>query len=293
MQPAAAITVALMASLRNTASQRPKPELDMELDHTIESLLKQDRLIVFGGLVIVTVLAWVYLFYLNLQMEMGGDMPGKVNSISEILKLKPWTPVDAALMFIMWNIMMIGMMLPSATPMILLYARVIRKQAKDKEPLTHTSAFFGGYIAVWTAFSAAATILQWGLERAALLSQMMVSVSPVFGGIVLIIAGSYQWLPYKRACLEHCRSPIWYLSAHWRSGIQGAFIMGLEHGVYCLGCCWAIMMLLFVGGVMNLLCVAAITIFVLVEKVSPYGRSIGHISSVILILLGLGMMLVL
>jgi predicted metal-binding membrane protein len=182
--------------------------------------------------------------------------------------------------------MMLGMMLPSATPMILLYARVVRHSAKNTEPLIHTSAFLAGYVVVWTVFSVTATAMQYGLEQAALLSPMMISASPVFGGIVLLVAAVYQWTPYKNACLHRCRSPVWFLSTYWRDGANGALRMGLAHGAYCLGCCWALMLLLFVGGVMNLLCIAAITIFVLAEKVLPRGRDIGRVGAIILGLWG-------
>ena len=175
--------------------------------------------------------------------------------------------------------------------MVLLYARVLRHQAKHSKPLIPTGAFLGGYIAVWTLFSAAATALQWGLEQAALLSPMMVSTSVTLGGLLLLAAAIYQWTPTKDACLKRCRSPVWFLSGIWRDGSGGAFKMGLEHGAYCLGCCWALMLLLFVGGVMNLLCVAAITVFVLAEKVLPWGRLIGRFGSLLLGLAGAWLLL--
>jgi predicted metal-binding membrane protein len=192
-------------------------------------------------------------------------------------------------MFLMWTVMMVGMMTPAAAPMILLYAMVLRKRAKADSPLIPTAAFFAGYVAVWVAFSAAATGAQWGLERAALLSPMMISTSTIFAGIVLIVAGVYQWTPYKNVCLSRCREPVWFLSRIWRDGTAGAFRMGLVHGAFCLGCCWLLMALLFVGGVMNLLSVAAITVFVLVEKVAPFGRGIGRAAALGLVALGVFM----
>jgi predicted metal-binding membrane protein len=143
-----------------------------------------------------------------------------------------------------------------------------------------------GYIAIWTAFSLAATLAQWGLERAALLSPMMVSTSPVLGAALLIGAGVYQMTPYKDSCLKHCREPARFISEHWRPGASGAFVMGAEHGLYCLGCCWILMGLLFFGGVMNLLWIAAITLFVLLEKVLPFGAQGGRIAGAALIALG-------
>jgi predicted metal-binding membrane protein len=252
------------------------------LDHAVERLLKRDRLVVLTGLLVMTLLAWAYLVVLTLGMDMGG-------SVSSMAMLKSWNALDALMMFVMWAVMMVGMMVPSATPMVLLYAHVLRSRAGDAEPLVPTSAFFAGYVTVWVGFSAAATLLQWGLEQAALLSPMMVSTSPIFAGLVLIAAALYQWTPLKESCLRHCRSPVWYLSTHWRHGVGGAYMMGLQHGAYCLGCCWLLMALLFVGGVMNLLTVAAITIFVLVEKAAPLGRGMGRVGSGVLILLGLAM----
>ncbi len=171
-------------------------------------------------------------------------------------------------------------------PFDLRCVRLERKQTKGDEALVPTSTFFAGYLTVWTSFSVGATALQWVLEQLALLSPMMVSTSPLLGGLVLILAAIYQWTPYKDACLKYCRSPVWFLSTHWRDGTWGAYLMGLEHGMYCLGCCWVLMAILFVGGVMNLLCVAAITIFVLVEKVAPFGRAISRAATVILLLSG-------
>jgi predicted metal-binding membrane protein len=216
--------------------------------------------------------------------------PGDGMAIPDLMKLTPWTAIDALFMFLMWAVMMLGMMLPSATPMILLYTRVVRRNAKNTEPLIHTSAFLAGYLVVWTIFSVTATAMQYGLEQAALLSPMMIGVSPVFGGIVLLVAAAYQWTPYKDACLHRCRSPVWFLSTYWQDGTNGALRMGLVHGAYCLACCWALMLLLFVGGVMNLLCVAAITIFVLAEKVLPRGRDIGRAGGVLLGLVGIALM---
>lgn len=262
------------------------------LNRVVEELLRRDRMVVFAGLIILTVLAWSYLYYLTLQMGSPGMMVANANpdrgmAMSEMMKLAPWTSIDAILMFVMWAVMMAGMMVPSATPIILLYARVVRKNAEKADPLVPTGAFFCGYLIVWTVFSAAATALQFGLEQAALLSPMMISTSPVFGGLVLLGAAIYQWTPYKDACLRRCRSPVWFLSTHWQDGTSGALRMGLLHGAYCLGCCWMLMLLLFVGGVMNLLCIAVITIFVLIEKVLPRGRDIGRGAAVLMGLLGI------
>jgi len=234
----------------------------IHLDRAVEGLLRRDRFAVIGALIVLTALAWGYLVLLG--GEMGMTLTGAMEQIQSVVALRPWTALDAMFMFLMWAVMMVGMMTPSATPMILLYAMVSRKRAKTDSPLIPTAAFFAGYLAVWSAFSAAATGAQWGLERAALLSPMMISSSTLFAGIVLIAAGVYQWSPYKNACLTRCREPVWFLSRIWRDGTGGAFRMGLVHGAFCLGCCWVLMALLFVGGVMNLLSVAAVTVFVMV-----------------------------
>jgi predicted metal-binding membrane protein len=278
---------------------------ELRTDSMVEHLLRRDRLVVFVGLFLLTTLAWTYLYYLTTQMHMGGNSltapvgmgsstgvsggayPNAGMVMSDMVKLAPWTVIDALFMFLMWAVMMVGMMAPSATPVILLYARVVRHNAKESEPLVHTAAFFTGYVIVWTVFSAVATAMQFGLEQAALLSPMMTSMSPVFGGLVLLGVAVYQWTPYKDACLRRCRSPVWFLSTYWQDGANGALRMGLAHGTYCLGCCWALMFILFVGGVMNLLCIAAITVFVLAEKVLPRGREFGRAGAVLLGLAGI------
>lgn len=249
----------------------------------VERFLKDDRRIVWVATLGVAAIAWIYLII----MAAGMHAP----TIDSMVQLQPWTLTDAVLMFLMWAVMMVAMMVPSATPTILLYARVCRQRRIDGSTLPPTGAFFLGYVAVWTGFSLAATALQWGLEQAALLSPMMVSTSPVFGGLLAIAAGLYQFVPYKSACLQFCRSPVEFLSTHWKHGTLGAFRMGIDRGLYCLGCCWGLMMLLFLGGVMNLLWIAAISLFVLIEKVAPWGSTFGRIGAVFLLAWGLALIL--
>ena len=251
----------------------------MTVDAAAEKLLRRDRLITVGGLALITGLAWLYLWLLVAEMN------GMRDSMAGLMELRPWTATDAGLMFAMWAIMMIAMMTPSAAPMILLYVRVQRGRTEE-QPFAPTAVFFAGYLAAWIAFSLALTILQWALEGAALLSPTLTSTSAIFGGAALIIAGIYQWLPIKNVCLGHCRSPVHFLSTYWRPGAWGAFRMGQSHGLYCLGCCWVLMILLFVGGVMNLLWAAAIAIFVLIEKAAPFGHVAGRAGSLILIVGG-------
>ena len=230
---------------------------------TLESLLKRDQLWVLASVVAATALAWLYLLSMATGMETMGDAMLSARAV-------PWTSADFGLMFMMWAIMMVGMMLPSATPMILLFATVNRRRRSQGQAVTPPLIFALGYLATWSVFSLVATFLQWGLHRAGLLSPMMTTTSAVLGGVTLVAAGVYQWTPLKTTCLRHCQSPLHFISAHWRNGASGAFRMGWTHGRYCLGCCWVLMCLLFVGGVMNLLWIAGLAVFVLIEKVWPH-----------------------
>jgi predicted metal-binding membrane protein len=178
------------------------------------------------------------------------------------------------------------MMLPSAAPMILFFATFVRRSREQGHNVASVGAFVSGYLVVWSAFALLATTLQYGLDRVALLSPYMAVASPVLGGVILIAAGLYQWTPLKEACLGLCRSPVAFIVGHWRAGTGGALRMGVEHGSFCVGCCWALMALLFVGGVMNLLWVAAITLAVLAEKLAPQGRWIAKAFGALLVLGG-------
>ena len=180
-----------------------------------------------------------------------------------------WVVADWVDMFLMWAIMMIGMMLPSALPMILMFQLISPRRQPALNPPLATTLFTLGYVLAWTVFSGAATLTQWWLQQQALLTPMLEPKSRLLSASIIIAAGIYQWLPIKNSCLANCRAPVEYLSLHWRYGAVGSVYMGLSHGAYCLGCCWVLMLLLFAGGVMNLLLVGAITVFVLLEKVLP------------------------
>jgi predicted metal-binding membrane protein len=182
----------------------------------------------------------------------------------------PWTAADVFFTFAMWAVMMAGMMAPSASPMLLLFAATGTGRGERNASLK-TLTFGLGYLAVWTGFSAGATLAQYALHQAALLSPMMASSSSRLSSAILLAAGAYQLTPWKGKCLTHCRSPLGFLMTNWRDGMAGAFRMGFRHGAYCLGCCWALMFVLFVVGVMNLAWVAALTVFVLIEKIGPAG----------------------
>lgn len=226
----------------------------------LERLLRQDRLVLVAGLSGVVILAWVFILS---GAGMDLSMPGMV------MAPMSWSPVTAMLMFAMWWIMMIAMMVPSAAPAVLLFLLIRRKQATLNNPRVDTSVFLTGYLVVWAGFSLVATALQWALQSLGLMSKDMRTNSLILGGLLLIAAGFYQFTFVKRACLQHCQSPLLFFNSHWQSGIRGAFQMGLRHGAHCLGCCWFLMALLFFGGVMNILWIAGIAIYVGMEKLLP------------------------
>ncbi|HNP62162.1 MAG TPA: DUF2182 domain-containing protein [Nitrospirales bacterium] len=257
---------------------------------SFSSLHRRDRITILSALIGVIVLAWAYVLYLWAKMPMmNADAP------EAILQLHPWMPIDFVFVYLMWAVMMVGMMLPGAIPMTLLYAGMVRKAERQSTPMAPTGAFVGGYLALWSVFSVGATVVQWGLHETAMLSPMMKANSQVVGAALLILAGIYQMTPWKAACLDHCRAPAHFISEHWRPGVCGAFRLGLHHGAFCLGCCWALMGLLFVGGVMNVLWIALITVFVFFEKILPPGiwsGGLGWVAGIGLIVCGLGMLIV-
>lgn len=226
-------------------------------------MYKRDRAIVFSSLAIVIVFAWAYMIYMVAAMagsEMNMTRPCLMHwGITEIMHL-----------FIMWTIMMAAMMLPAATPMIIMFAAVNRQRSRREGPLIPTWLFILGYFAVWTSYSGLATLAQWGLHLSALLTHHMVITSPLLGGLLLLAAGVFQWTPFRDACMSKCRSPFGFLMTEWREGRRGALIMGLKAGLFCVGCCWLLMVLSFVLGVMNIIWMAALTGFMLLEKFSGY-----------------------
>lgn len=245
----------------------------------IEAALRRERLTVGAALVVVALLAWGYTAYLARTMDMqGGDMA--------MPQMAAWSAAMFAFMLVMWFVMMVAMMLPSAAPMILTFAAVQRRRQAQGGALVPSGVFVAGYLLAWAAFSLAATSAQYVLERAALLSPMMGEAVPWLGATLLVGAGLYQFAPLKNVCLEKCRTPLGFIMTEWREGALGALVMGLRHGAYCTGCCWALMALLFVGGVMNLLWVAALAVFVLLEKLAPAGGRLGKAGGVLLIAWG-------
>ncbi|RUY09503.1 DUF2182 domain-containing protein [Mesorhizobium sp. M7A.F.Ca.US.005.03.2.1] len=277
-------------------------------DTALEAVLRRDRAVVMAALVVIAVLAWAYVLWLATDMVMpgsalpdsgGGDMAGMDMSNMDGSNMgmggmdmgaavapgiRAWALADFAFTFTMWAAMMVGMMTPSVAPMLLLYAGVGRKARADGRPIASTGWFFAGYLAVWAVFSLVATGAQWLLARLALLDPSMATGSAVLGGLVLIAAGLYQWTPMKGVCLRQCQAPIAFLAGHggFRSAPLGALRLGIDHGAYCLGCCWALMALLFVGGVMNVLWIAGIAILVLLEKTVPTGQLIPRVSGALM-----------
>lgn len=242
--------------------------------------LRRDRAIVVAGLVSVVLAAWLYLL-----LGAGMDMRA-MGEMAQPTAAADWAPGHWAAVFAMWAVMMAAMMLPSAAPTILLYATIARRRNERDGAPGMAGLFVLGYIAVWAAFSLGATGLQRALEATAQLTSGTMTASIAVAGAVLVAAGIYQWTPLKQACLRRCRSPLDFVLYHWRDGPRGAFAMGLRHGAFCLGCCWVLMLLLFVGGVMNLLWIGGLALFVLVEKLAPGGHWLGHAAGVMLVAWG-------
>jgi len=254
----------------------------------LEFALQRDRLIVMAGLVAVIALAAAYTA-MGIGMKMSAfsmtrmavEMPGKM------MQPAIWSPAYALLIFLMWWVMMIAMMVPSAAPAVLLYAGLERKRKAASAPYAAAAFFLAGYLLIWAAFSLIATTLQWGLELLGVVTGMMAVGSKPLAGAVLILAGFYQLTALKRACLRHCQHPLVFLMHHWKPGAVGAFRMGMKHGSYCLGCCWFLMVLLFVGGIMNLIWIAGIAIYVGIEKFSAGRQWITTGMGAILIVAGI------
>jgi predicted metal-binding membrane protein len=251
----------------------------------VEAVVTRDRAIVLAGVAGLSALAWAYLLALawrepHRDMAMAMAMP----------HMQVWGATEVLLTWVMWAVMMVAMMTPSAAPMILTFATINRRRRAQQGPFVPTTVFALGYLLVWGGFSVVATLAQWGLHTAALLSPMMASTSPMLGGLLLLAAGIFQWTPLKSTCLAQCRSPLGFMMTAWREGAWGALRMGLQHGGYCVGCCWVLMALLFVAGVMNLLWVAAIAALVLMEKVLPRGELVGRVAGGGLMLAGLALL---
>jgi predicted metal-binding membrane protein len=256
------------------------PVLPVERPLTlVEHALRHNRVTLVVLLVLTPVFSWMWI------VVMAHDMYGPMTGASAWMMTPDWDAPHLLLLWAMWSVMMTAMMLPSAAPLILLYGAAARRS--QQRTARHTYALVGGYLAAWMAFSLAATALQRALASLLLISPMMEAASTRVTAILLVVAGVYQWTPLKNACLRTCQSPLGFLMAHWRDGWSGAFRVGLEHGFYCVGCCWALMLLLFAGGVMNVVVIAALTAWVAFEKWVPVGRRSAQFGGAAMIAVGL------
>ena len=245
--------------------------------------LDRDRLILLIGLATVVLLAWGWLLVGSGMESSAIEMTAMAGMDGWLMQPAIWTTEYAFLIFFMWWVMMVAMMLPSATPALLLFDRVSHSDKSDATPAVRTALFGMGYILAWGLFSVVATATQWGFESARLLSPMLETPHRWLGAGILAAAGLWQLTPIKAACLRQCRSPLSFLTGHWRGGRVGALRMGLLHGTFCLGCCWFLMLLLFFGGVMNLYWIVGLAIFVLLEKTTRIGHWLTRITGIALL----------
>jgi len=242
---------------------------------TVERIPGREKLALGLGLTAIIALSWAYTVWLAVDMRTVGAHHHHAAT------------AQLGGLFLMWTVMMIAMMLPTALPMLTMYARMHRGRWADRSAVLPTSLFLLGYALAWTVFSGAASFLQLWLERSALAtSPMGVLESRGAAGILLVLAGAFQLSPLKNVCLTQCRTPLTFLMTAWREGRAGAVAMGLHHGLFCIGCCWALMALLFVAGVMNLLWMGAITVYMAIEKIAPGGKALARWGGVALILAG-------
>jgi predicted metal-binding membrane protein len=249
---------------------------------SIESIVKRDRIIVGSCLFAICALSWLYIIYLYRQMY-----PMNMDALFFAMPMSAqWAATDFVLLFFMWAVMMVAMMLPSVTPLVLIFAAVNRQRRQVQSPFVPTAYLLTGYFLVWTGFSLLATLLQWFLQRLSLLNPEMETTNKILGGIILVSAGLFQFTSLKQRCLYNCQTPVSFIHQHWKDGKTGALRMGVQNGAYCLGCCWILMILLFVSGIMNLLWIGLIAAFVLIEKSFSSLKWISYISGALLIAYG-------
>ena len=256
----------------------------------VESLLRHDRAIVLSSVCLILLGASWYTIA-GVGMDMSAiqmtRMAGPIGEPMSMGAAPHWSATYWVLIFLMWWVMMIAMMTPSAAPTVLLYVAIKRMGAEKDQVALLGLVFLSGYLIAWAVFSALATGAQWGLEHIGLSDGPMMTIrSKTFAGFVLVAAGAYQLSSLKTACLRHCHSPAQFLAKHHRSGATGALRTGTLHGLYCLGCCWALMALLFVGGIMNLLWIVGIALYVALEKLLPRAQWIAPATGIVLIVFG-------
>jgi predicted metal-binding membrane protein len=253
----------------------------------VAAIASRDRVFILTCLVAISALAWVYLVHLDRQMSSSMEYDTMMAKMGMTMDM-PWTAADVFFTFAMWAVMMVGMMSGTAAPVLLLFAAA--RAGRGGRGARLAVLMFGlGYLATWVGFSGCAALAQWALHQTAMLSPAMTASNPYLSGGILIAAGVYQMTPWKGACLTQCRSPLGFLMTHWRDGQFGALQMGVRHGAYCLGCCWALMCVLFVVGVMNLVWVATLTGFVLLEKIGPAGAIIARVAGAALVVAGVAL----
>jgi len=259
-------------------------------DTTLETVLRRDRQAVFAALAILTALAWGYMLWHTRNIAMPDAAPA-MPGMTMAPEIHAWSATDFLFGFAMWAVMMAGMMMPSAAPTILLYARVGRQAQLQHKPFAPTGWFAGGYLLAWTGFSLLATVFQDGLARAALLTPMQASANDLIGGGLLIAAGVYQWSSLKNLCLTNCRAPLQFIQRHggFKRDAMPSLGLGFRHGIHCLGCCWALMLLLFVGGMLNIVWIAGLSIVVLLEKAMSDGRNVSRVVGLALIIGGISL----
>jgi len=279
-----------MTAGRTTATSRRStggvhnPPVNERPPTRLELLLGHDRASLVVLLILFPLVCWSWI------VVMAHDMSGPMTGASAWMMTVHWDARHVFLLWAMWAVMMVGMMLPSAAPLLLLYGVAVRRQGRGLAASRQIYALAGGYATVWAFFSVGATAAQRILSARLIVSPMM-TTSHMVGAGLLIVAGVYQLTPLKLACLQKCQSPLSVMMHRWRSGVAGAFRMGIDHGAYCLGCCWALMLLLFAGGVMNLAVIFALTAFVAFEKVGPFGAHSARVSGALLVAAGTWMLL--
>lgn len=249
---------------------------------------RRDRIVIGVALALITLLAWAYM------LRLAAGMPANAHATMEMMAMPAplgWDWHALGLAVLMWCVMMAAMMLPSTSPMVLTFARVYQRRQGLGGPIVPTAVFVAGYLAIWSGFGVLSAFAQTALHQAALIATPMDGFGRQTSAALLIVAGTLQWSSLKTACLEKCRTPLGFLLAEWREGRAGAFMMGLRHGAFCVGCCWAVMLLMFVGGAMNLLWMAALTVFVLLEKIVPRGQAFSRLSGVALVASGVWMLI--
>jgi len=249
----------------------------------LEAIVQRDRWILLSGLIAISALAWAYTISLSTD-------PHHAAHAALLAPPRAWTAADLAITFGMWTVMMLAMMLPTAAPLVLGLAKISRGRAASTSPVPPALGFLLGYTVILTAFSLLAVVAQWAFHQAAWTTMSGESTSRSFAGVLLLGAGGFQFSRWKQACLHRCRSPLWFLMTQWRPGPLGAVEMGIAHGRFCIGCCWALMALMFVGGSMNLLWTAGLALLMLVEKALPAGRLVGRIAGAVLVLWGAGVL---